>query len=257
MRVLITNDDGIESPSLTSLKKAIVKKGWEAIIVAPKTEQSGVGHSITIFNNIVIEEVCHDERSYGYALHGTPADCVKFAVNELFSEYPDAVISGINKGFNVGTNVLYSGTVSASIEASLLNIPALAVSTGPDFSQVDLDKLSAISIDILQWRLDQHVPARIVLNVNIPIMDTGKIRGIQFTRQGKLFYRDSYQLLEKNELKTVFVNSGTAIHDPEEQLETDSFALKSGYISITPLHFDLTAYEFLKNLPDKHPDNLL
>jgi len=253
VKILITNDDGINSPCLPVLKEAIHQKGWEATIVAPKTEQSGVGHSITIFNNITIEEVFHEKDSFGYALHGTPADCVKFAVNELYSTYPDAVISGINRGFNVGTNVLYSGTVSAAIEASLLNIPALAVSTAPDFANVDLKELSNLTLSLLQWRLENNVPPPVTFNVNIPALERKYLKGIQFTRQGKLFYKDHYKILEKDKSKTTFVNAGTAIHDPENHLETDSFALNAGYISITPLQFDLTAYAFLKEMPPTPP----
>lgn len=248
MNILLTNDDGIHSPAMKELYEACLRRGWNPVIVAPSEEKSGAGHSITIFQKLTVEEIYQEEEFFGYAFSGTPADCVKFAINEICSEYPDIVISGINRGFNLGCNILYSGTVSAAMEASFMNIPAIASSTGHDFSIVDLKELCEQTLDLAAWRIEKNVPARFMLNMNIPDIPSKEIKGLKYTRQGKLYYEDSFTFIETVENKKVVANEGSSIQDPEKSLETDSFAVKSGYISVTPLHFDLTAYESLENL---------
>ncbi len=249
MKILLTNDDGVNSLSLKILKEILEKAGWDVTVVAPIQEESGAGHRITIFRHLQLKEIYNDGKFFGYALSGSPADCVKFAVNEIFSKEPDIVISGINRGYNLGTNILYSGTVAAAIEASFMNIPAIAVSSCFDLKEMDIKGISEFIVKCVKWRLNSKIPNDTVLNINIPAGNIKNVKGIKITRQGKLYYQDYFKIEEKTNQKLV-INVGDKIKDPENDLKTDSFALKSGYISITPLHFDLTDYETVKKLSE-------
>jgi 5'-nucleotidase len=237
--ILLTNDDGIHAEGLRFLKKAISPIGCVEI-VAPAAEQSAVGHSITLYDPIRVHEIHMDGCRFGYGISGTPADSVKLALYKLLPKPPDLVVSGINNGANVGINVLYSGTVSAATEAAILGVPAIAVSLAqkknPPF------ELAVPHIRVLaQWVLSQGLPRGIALNVNIPALPPDQIKGYKITSQALSPFRESVEPREDPRGNTYYWLSGQSL-EREESADIDVIAVSQGYVSVTPLSYDLTAH---------------
>jgi 5'-nucleotidase len=246
MNILVTNDDGIHAPGLTVLFQELRDLG-KLTVVAPESEQSAVGHAISLNQPLRVRPVSLDGETPGWAVIGTPADCVKIALAELLTEPPDLVVSGINLGPNVGINVLYSGTVSAATEASILGVRALAFSLNT-YKQADFVRAAHLARRVLarlfEW---PGWTPQICLNVNLPDLPPDQVRGVKFTRQdvGPLVEhferrvdpreRIYYWLAEINERQA-------------PDLSTDLGALEAGYVSITPIHHDLTHYPSLEDL---------
>jgi 5'-nucleotidase len=243
--ILLTNDDGIHAEGLRHLRTAAEKIGRVSII-APETEQSAVGHSITLYDPIKALEVTKDGRFYGYGISGTPADSVKLALHSLLPHPPDLVISGINNGANLGINVLYSGTVSAATEAAILGVPSLAVSLNqkkePPFQWAlpHIEKLA-------RWVLKHGLPRGITLNVNIPALPPEQVRGIRVTHQGLARYSERFEQREDPRGNRYYWLAGEE-GVPETDEYTDSVAMRHGYVSVTPLYYDLTAHSFTDKL---------
>jgi 5'-nucleotidase len=243
--ILLTNDDGIHAEGLRKLKTAAAKLG-QVRIVAPENEQSAVGHSITLYDPIKAHEVTKDGKFYGYGIGGTPADSVKLAVYSLLRRPPDLVISGINNGANLGINVLYSGTVSAATEAAILGFPAMAVSLGQkkdppfDWALPHIETLGA-------WVLKNGLPRGVALNVNIPAVRPDQVRGFRLTRQGLSKFRESFEQREDPRGNLYYWLAGEATA-AETDAEVDVTAVKEGYVSVTPLFYDLTAHSCMKEL---------
>jgi 5'-nucleotidase len=243
--ILLTNDDGIHAEGLRKLRIAAAKLG-QVRIVAPENEQSAVGHSITLYDPIKAHEVTKDGKFYGYGIGGTPADSVKLAVYSLLRRPPDLVISGINNGSNLGINVLYSGTVSAATEAAILGFPAIAVSLGQkkdppfDWALPHIERLGA-------WVLKQGLPRGVALNVNIPALPPDQVRGFKLTRQGLTKFRESFEQREDPRGNLYYWLAGEATA-AETEAEVDVTAVKEGYVSVTPLFYDLTAHSYMEDL---------
>mgnify|MGYP000093120009 CR=1 FL=1 len=239
MKILLTNDDGINAPGIYALWRELRKIG-EISIVAPETEQSAVGHAITLSNPLRLREVCRDGSFYGYSVNGTPADCVKLGVTAIFREPPDILISGINLGPNLGVDVIYSGTVSAATEGTIIGIPSIAVSLAirrdPDFCFA-----AAFARALCLQVKEKGIPAGILLNVNIPAVPLAKVKGVKITRQGKARFKDTFEKRLDPRGNVYYWLTGETIREEEDE-EADSKAVKDNYVSITPLHFDLTAY---------------
>lgn len=238
MKILITNDDGIGSPGIAALTAAI-KDIAEVVIVAPETEQSAVGHAITVSFPLRVTEL---GKGY-YAVRGTPADCVKVAVKELLQDLPDMVISGINLGPNTGTHIIYSGTVSAATEATILGIPSFAISLGtyinPDFSfAAGFAKRLALLIR------ENGLPKGVLLNVNIPAVPEEKIKGVRITQQGETKFIGALEKRVDPRGKTYYWLTPEIV-EVHGGPDFDTIALRNNEISITPLHFDMTAKESL------------
>lgn len=237
--ILLTNDDGIHAEGIRHLRIAAEKFG-EVCLVAPETEQSAVGHSITLYDPIKAHEISRDGAFYGYGISGTPADSVKLALQAILPRRPDLVISGINNGANVGINVLYSGTVSAATEAAMMGIPAMAVSVAqkkfPPFqwALTHVEKLT-------RWLLRFGLPQGVALNVNIPALPPEKTLGYKLTRQCLSKSKESFEQREDPRGNTYYWLSGE-IPTEESDEQVDAVALVSGYVSITPLFYDLTAH---------------
>lgn len=237
MRILITNDDGIFSEGLRELAEAMAAHG-EIVVVAPDREQSASGHSLTLNRPLRLQKV----REHWYAVDGTPTDCVNMAVHGLLKEAPpDLVVSGINFGVNMGDDVTYSGTVSAAFEACLHSIPALAFSQeiGEGFS---FARSAEAAREIVGALLKQDLPRDLLLNVNFPAQAH---KGLRWTKLGKRFYEQS--IVEKIDPmgRKYYWISG----QPKWELEqegTDHRAVSTGYVSVTPLHLDLTDYRGLE-----------
>lgn len=243
MKILLTNDDGIYSEGLCALYESL-RTDHEIYIVAPEAERSAVGQAITIDQPLRVIKIKRGRYFWGYAVNGTPADCVKLAIYELVGPV-DLVISGINKGANVGINLLYSGTVSAAIEAKMLGYSSLAISIDA-YENIDYCFAANFIYTFIKYLPDLHLENPFCLNINIPHINPYEIKGIKFVRQSisklKEFLDKRLDLHGK-----VYYWQGAEEHT-EEDPETDVISLKNGYITITPIHFDLTNYSTLEKL---------
>jgi 5'-nucleotidase len=243
--ILLTNDDGIHAEGLRFLKLAAEKLGYVRI-VAPEAEQSAVGHAITLYDPIRAREFTKDGVFYGHGIGGTPADSVKLGIYSLLPSHPDLVLSGINDGANLGINVLYSGTVSAATEAAILGVPAMAVSIAqkknPPFAW------AVPHIETLgEWALRNGLPPGVALNVNVPAIPPDEIKGYKLTRQGLLKFRECFEQREDPRGNHYYWLTGEATAD-EKDTDTDVVAVRQGYVSITPLFYDLTAHACARDL---------
>ena len=238
MRILVTNDDGISSAALVPLARW-AKKFGEVTVVAPKIEQSGKSHGIDIINPFEVKKVQLSDDIEAYSVDSTPADCVRFAILGLKEKY-DFVISGINKGYNIGRDIVYSGTVGAIFEAQNYGIKAMAIST--DYTSFD----SAIeNLDLVgeYFKNNELYKYNSLYNVNIPL----KVKGIRITRQGGAYYSDEFIPMENDIWRQV----GVFVYKYDGNPELDTESIMDGYISITPLTLERThveLYEKLKKL---------
>lgn len=247
MRILLTNDDGIYAPGLRALRQELRKLG-EVTVVAPATEQSAVGHSITLLTPLLVQPVFDPDGSpLGWAVEGKPADCVKLALVELLEETPDLVVSGINAGSNVGINVLYSGTVAAAIEGAFFGITSIAVSLEySDPIYLDFGEAARIARQLIERLINQRGAGQL-FNINIPSLDRGSPKGVRIVPQGVVRYREQFQRRTDPRGRVYFWTMPELV-PLESKPDTDVTALAEGYITITPLRFDLTDYRLLESL---------
>lgn len=243
--ILITNDDGIYAPGIKALKEALNGLG-ELIVVAPLAEKSAVGHAITLSDPLRVQEVERDDTFFGYAVNGTPADCVKLGVRCLCPRQPDLVISGINLGPNTATNIIYSGTVSAAAEGSIMGIPAIAVSIN-SFIQNEFIAAGNIARSVSGQTLTRGLPAGTLLNINVPPLPPEQIKGVRVTRQGKGRYQEDFDKRTDPNRRTYYWLTGKKML-LDQGLDVDDSAVNEGYISVTPIHYELTNQKFLKEL---------
>mgnify|MGYP001450710866 FL=1 len=243
--ILVTNDDGIYTDGIYWLWEA-VKDFGNVLVVAPDTEKSAVGHAITITNPLRTKHVNRRGGFSGYAVNGTPADCVKIAVRSILKSPPDLVVSGINYGANVGTNVIYSGTVSAATEGTFLGIPSVAVSIDSHHPE-DFKPAMDITQNTLNKVLEFSLPEGTLLNVNVPDIPGTKIKGTRITTQGNAYFKDRFEKREDPRGNIYYWMTGESI-DPDSSGNTDNWALKDGYISVTPIHYKLTNETFMSDL---------
>jgi 5'-nucleotidase len=249
LTILLTNDDGIYAPGLAALYRELQPLG-EVTVVAPESEQSAVGHSISLITPLRVKEVSLNGGVEGWAVSGTPADCVKIALAELLPGPPELVVSGINLGPNVGINVLYSGTVSAATEAAIMGVRGVAFSLNSYDKNVDFAAAARLARELLV-RL-QGWPGwtnGVCLNVNLPDLPRREIKGVRVTRQ------DTGPLVEHFERRVDprrHVYYWLAAINARQELDpdTDYGALTQGYVSVTPIHHDLTDYRSLEAIQD-------
>lgn len=245
MRILLTNDDGILAEGLTALFEEL-KDDFEVSVVAPETEMSAVGHAITLSNPLRVNKFRRNGTFLGYGISGTPADCIKIALQEILEHRPDIIISGINPGSNVGINILYSGTASAATEGAFLGIPSIAISLNtkikPDFAFA-----AKFSRRIIQFINENGLRKGTALNVNIPALPEKKIKGISFTTQDLVLQRDKYER-RKDPRGNVYYWLAKETPIEESVPNTDLRALKEGWITITPITFDLTDFKEAERL---------
>lgn len=254
MKILITNDDGINARGIIALAKEISKK-HEIIVVAPREQKSASSHSISIHNPIKIREEKLDENFKAYCLVGTPADCTQAGLSLLGGDI-DIVISGINRGLNCGTDILYSGTVSAAVEGAIYSVPSIAISMDVDWSKEDEDYSKAAKwiSKILDVAEKDYLKENVVLNVNVPNINEEDIKGLKVCRLGKSTYKTNYILVEENEDK-VYVTKGTRNDILED--DSDLYFLSQGYVTLTPLHFDFTNFKILDEVKDIFEDKVM
>jgi len=249
--ILVTNDDGITAPGLHMLVRFMRDLG-EVVVVAPDSPQSGMGHAITLDSTLYSKKVAMDQE-YGesgfeaYSCSGTPADCVKLALQELLPRRPDLCVSGINHGSNASINVIYSGTMSAAIEAGIEGVPAIGFSLCDYSWEADFRPSERAVKTIASEALKNGMPTGVVLNVNIPRTNGDPVRGIRVCRQARANWKERFDKRTSPSGKDYYWLTGEfELLDKGE--DTDEWALSQGYISVVPTQFDLTAHHAIQNL---------
>ncbi len=247
--ILVTNDDGITAPGLRKLV-AIMKEIGEVVVVAPDSPQSGMGHAITIDNTLHSKQMTIDKEHGApleYSCSGTPADCVKLALQELLDKKPDLVVSGINHGSNASINVIYSGTMSAAIEAGIEGLPAIGFSLCDYTWDANFDGAEAAIKTIVKEALTNGIPKGTVLNVNIPKTDGQPPKGIKVCRQAKANWKEKFdKRFSPSGREYYWLTGEFELLDKGE--DTDIYALNNGYISVVPTQFDLTAHHAIQTI---------
>jgi len=246
--ILVTNDDGITAPGLRTLVKVMNKIG-EVVVVAPDSPQSGMGHAITVDDTLYCrKENIDNGPQTEYSTSGTPADCVKLAVNEILKHKPDLCVSGINHGSNASINVIYSGTMSAAIEAGVEGIPSIGFSMC-DYSWNASFELCEKYVEIISRKvLKKSSKKSIILNVNFPKMNNGsKYKGVKIARQAKSYWKETFDKRENPNGRKYYWLTGEHIN-LDKGKETDQWALKNGYISIVPIMYDMTSYSEIEEI---------
>lgn len=246
MKILITNDDGIHAEGIYALAKEMSKK-HEITVVAPREQKSACSHSISLEGAIKVkEEKLEGLACKAYSVLGTPADCTQIGL-ALLAKDTQLVISGINRGLNCGTDVLYSGTVSAAIEGAINHVPSIAISMEVDWEKNDEEYEKAAQwvskiVDIAQ---EKFLRKDVVLNINVPNRPEYLIKGLKVCGLGTFTYRSEYILLEDKEERVYTIN---AIKSKIEKTNTDRYYLSEGYVTLTPLQFDFTHYKMLQEV---------
>lgn len=244
-KILITNDDGIYAPGIRALWEAMCEIG-DPIVIAPDTEQSAVGHAITLTDPLRVVPVRRSGGFEGFAVSGTPSDCTKIAIKSILDEKPDLLISGINSGSNVGNNIIYSGTISAATEGTMLGIPSIAISLD-SYKSDDYRVAKMAAIDMANHVLRHGVPQGTLLNVNIPYCLPGEIKGVKITRQGTQYFKDEFDKRTDPRGRTYYWMKGNVV-DKDESIEFDGKAVSEKYISVTPIHFNVTNDAYMDEL---------
>ncbi|MGO5064817.1 5'/3'-nucleotidase SurE [Clostridium sp. LCP25S3_F8] len=244
MNILLTNDDGIDAEGINTLAK-LLSKYHNVIMVAPEDQRSASGHSITIYEPIVVKQVRKPYDIEAYSISGTPADCVKVALDKLISNNIDIVISGINKGLNMGNDILYSGTVSAAIEGSMYKIPSIAVSAEFVRGKKENYEIAAkYTLEIINRVKKEKLKNDVVLNLNIPFCSEEEIKGIKVCKVGNRIFntRFSEEIDEDgNKILKLEGDINKNIND-----DTDVYYIRNKYVTLTPLHYDLTNFNILE-----------
>jgi 5'-nucleotidase len=241
-KILVTNDDGIHSEGILSLAKALHEVG-EVWVVAPDREKTAVAHSITLHRPLRVEKI----KRNSYAVDGTPADCVYLGVNVILSKRPQLIVSGINKGGNLGDDVTYSGTVSAAFEGTLLGIPSFSVSL-VSRSQFKFHTAARFAVRLARYILKKGLSKDTFLNINVPNLDEKEIKSYKITKQGRWAHNGNKVIEKVDPRGKKYYWLGTDQFVFDERGNTDFEAVSNASISITPLHLDLTHYPSLREL---------
>ncbi len=240
--ILVTNDDGIHSEGIQALAKALQEVG-EVYIVAPDREESAIAHSLTLHRPLRVEKI----KKNVYAVDGTPADCIHLGVNAILPERPKLIASGINKGGNLGDDVTYSGTVSAAFEGTLLGIPSFAISL-VSRSHFKFQTAARFAVRVARAILKYGLPKDTLLNINVPNLKEEEIKSYKITEQGRWIHNGNavVEKVDPRGKKYYWIGGGELIFSKKKN--TDVEAVQNAYISITPLHLDLTNYGSLSKL---------
>lgn len=245
--ILITNDDGITAPGIRALIDVMASIG-EIVVVAPDKPQSAMGHAITINSTLYLNKVSKDTDPFlEYSCSGTPVDCVKLAVNEILKRKPDLCVSGVNHGSNSSINVIYSGTMSAAVEAGIEGIPAIGFSLLDYDWNADFEAIKSYMRKIALEVLENGLTEGVVLNVNFPKLKEKEIKGIRICRQAKALWVEKFDKRQTPQGKDYYWLAGEFVNQDQGE-DTDEWALENGYISVVPVQFDLTAHHAIQNL---------
>ena len=245
MIILLTNDDGIHAPGIHCLKTALARIA-EVVVVAPDAERSAVGHAITLSDPLRVMEVYKQDTFFGYAVNGTPADCVKLGIRGLMNRKPDLVVSGINFGANTATNIMYSGTVSAAAEAVLMGVPGLALSIA-SYKVHEYDYAAELGTELAKLIYERGLRKGTLLNVNVPAVKKNQIQGIVITRQGSGRFEETMEKRIDPTNRTYYWYSGRDVILDKEK-DVDDIALRENKVSITPIRYDLTDMQMINEL---------
>lgn len=245
--ILVTNDDGVSAPGIRALIAVMAEIGT-VVVVAPDKPQSAMGHAITINSTLYLNKISKENAAIAeYSCSGTPVDCVKLAVNEILKQKPDLCVSGVNHGSNSSINVIYSGTMSAAVEAGIEGIPAIGFSLldydwNADFEQIK-SHIRKITLEVLE----NGLPEGVVLNVNFPKLKRDEIKGIKICRQAKAIWMEKFDKRQTPFGKDYFWLTGEFVNQDHGE-DTDEWALANGYVSVVPVQFDLTAHYSIQQL---------
>lgn len=253
MRILLTNDDGVHAKGIHALIKELSTIG-EIYLVAPDRERSATGHSITVFEPIKAVETKMPGIVAGWIVGGTPVDCVKLAMSKLVKDV-DIVVSGINHGPNLGTDVLYSGTVSAAAEGTIMGTPSIAVSLDSYDIDMNFNFAAKFTRSVVETVMQQNIAPTTLLNVNIPFNPGERIKGIRVTKLGVRNYNNLFEERRDPRGNTYYWLGGGVIEEAQEK-DSDVIAVQEGYISITPINLDLTDYKLIAEYKDAFADYL-
>ena len=242
--ILVTNDDGISAPGIRALI-SIMNEIGKVVVVAPNSPQSAMGHAITINSTLQCSKIKIDDGPQEeYSCSGTPADCVKLGINEILKKKPDLCVSGINHGSNASINVIYSGTMSAAIEASVRGVPAIGFSLLDYSLKANFNPTKNIIKTITIKALSEGIPARTALNVNFPNLDQSEIKGIKVCNQANTYWIEKFDKRTNPQGREYYWLTGEFINNDKSE-ESDEWALKNGYVSVVPVKHDLTNYEVI------------
>lgn len=245
--ILVTNDDGISAPGIRALI-SVMKTIGDVVVVAPDSPQSATGHAITINSTLSVNKVNIDpDIDSEYSCSGTPVDCVKFAVNEILDRRPSLCVSGINHGSNSSINVIYSGTLSAAVEAGIEGIPAIGFSLLDYNWNADFEPAKSFIKKITLQVLANGLPEGVILNVNFPKLKENEIKGIKICRQAKAMWMEEFDKRQNPQGRDYYWLTGKFVNLDNGE-DTDEWALEKGYISIVPVQFDLTAHHAIQQL---------
>jgi 5'-nucleotidase len=240
--ILVTNDDGINTPGIHALAKVMGDIG-DVYIVAPDRERSAVGHMLTMHRPLKADEL----RERVFSVNGTPTDCVAIAVSKILPRKPDLIASGINRGANLGDDVTYSGTVSAAMEGTLLGIPSFAISLAGD-KPFHYDVAEPYALEIARYIIEKKLPDDTLLNVNVPNKAREALKGMRITRQGRRSYENSiHEIYSPLGEKHFWIGGGKPLWE-QGGVDMDMHAVMEGYVSVTPVHLDMTNYSALEAL---------
>ncbi|MFA5620814.1 MAG: 5'/3'-nucleotidase SurE [Weeksellaceae bacterium] len=247
--ILVTNDDGITAPGVRALIRMMNEIG-EVYVIAPDKPQSGMGHAITVDATLFCEQVRLDDgpqREREWACSGTPVDCVKLAISKILPKMPDLCVSGINHGANSSINVIYSGTMSAAVEAGIDGIPAIGFSLCDFAYSADFDAAKMWIQKIVREAIERKMPKGMVLNVNIPKLPENELKGIKICRQARAVWEESYDERKDPRGRTYYWLTGK-FQNLDKGDDTDESALEDGYLSVVPIQYDMTAYHYISEL---------
>jgi len=245
LRILVANDDGIDAPGLYALVQE-ARKIAEVTVVAPDKQQSAVGHAITMNYPLRVVPVRKGNGFFGYAVDGTPADAVKLGVKYLMKNPPDLVLSGINHGSNTAVNILYSGTVSAATEGTILGIPSIAISL-TTYQEADFSYAAKFATKLARLVAKRGLPEGTLLNVNVPAVPEGEIRGVRITKQGKSKWDDTFDVRRDPANREYLWLTGRMVVTDKDS-DTDQIAIREKYVSVTPIRYELTNWEMREEM---------
>jgi 5'-nucleotidase len=237
LRILVCNDDGIDAPGIEALVKELKRIG-AVTVVAPHQPQSAVGHAISMNTPLRVRKYSKNGRFFGYAVAGTPADCVKLGVRAVLKQRPDIVVSGVNHGSNTAISIIYSGTVSAATEGTILGIPSIAVSL-TTYAPADFSVAAKFARRLATQVVKRGLPEGTLLNVNVPPLPADRIKGVRITRQGKAIWNDTFDARRDPANKEYYWLTG-GLQNVDKDPMYDEAAIRAGYISVTPIQYDLT-----------------
>jgi 5'-nucleotidase len=252
--ILLTNDDGVEAKGLKSLINVVSRFG-KIVVVSPLDSNSGMSHAITVKVPLRVKKVREERGITVYGCDGTPVDCVKIAFNLILDRKPDLLVAGINHGSNTSSSIFYSGTMGAALEGCINRIPSIGISLVSHDPDADLSATEFYSKQIIEKVIANGLPESICLNVNVPKTDLGQIKGIKVCRQNRGYWQEEFDARTDPQGKKYYWLTGRFFNTEPEASDTDEWALKNNYVSIVPVHIDLTCYDTLKKIKNWNFEN--